>query len=161
MNIINFTEAHAAQAIFMLPVGAGGNRYSGRIRWAKKWDWGVGNVIARRLRRHRFSGWETVVVAMVNGEYAGFCALEKKDGYGTDLDVSPFVTAVYVDPKFRGRGLVGNVLDAACGFARSLGFDAVYLISSHQGLYEKYGFAQFTQTVVKTGKTEPVFRKTL
>jgi len=147
--------------MYVLPAGAGGNRYSGLIRWAKTWDWGVGEVIARRLRRHRFSDWEAAVAAMVNGEYAGFCVLEKKDGYGTGLDVSPFITAVYVDPKFRGRGVVGNVLGAACGYARSLGFDAVYLISSTQGLYEKYGFAQCTQTVTITGKTEPVFRKTL
>ena len=143
----------------VLPIGKGTVRCSRLIRWAKKWDWGVGDVVARRLRRHQFSDWEAAVIATVDGEHAGFCLLEKKDGYGTDLDFSPFITAVYVDPKFRGRGVVGQVLDAVCDYARSLGFDAAYLISNWQGLYEKYGFAQFTQTVTISGSTEPVFRK--
>ena len=99
------------------------------IRWAETWDWGVGAIFAGQLRGKCFTDWEAVVAAMSDEKFAGICTLVKEDNYGTDLDftrIKPFIGAVYVDPEFRGRRVCGKVLDAACDYARSLGFDAVY-----------------------------------
>jgi GNAT superfamily N-acetyltransferase len=134
---------------------------SGIIVWAKTWDWGVGEILAARLESNDFEDFETAFAATVGGKYAGLCVLEKTDDYGTDINYSPFITAVYVDPKFRSRHFTEKLLDAACDYARTLGFPAVYLISNEHGLYEKYGFEVFEQTVTITGGTEPVYRKLL
>lgn len=151
--------------IIELPVGNKTVDCSDIIEWAKMWDWGnVGEIIAERLRSGGYSDWEYAFAAIIDGKYAGFCELVKKDGYGTDIDfthITPFIGAVYVDPQFRGRRIIGKLLDAACDYARSLKFDAVYLISSHVGLYEKYGFEKFTRTITLSGTTESVYKRGL
>jgi N-acetylglutamate synthase-like GNAT family acetyltransferase len=127
------------------------------------WDWGVGEIVAKRLSDNAFNDWESIVVATINSQYAGLCIIEKKDDWGTDLDIAltPFITAVYVDPKFRGRRISEKLLITACDFLRALRFDTVYLISSQKGFYEKFGFKKFTQTVTTLGTTEPVYKKCL
>ena len=149
--------------ILALPVGNKIIDCSGIIQWAKMWDWGVGEIVAERLSNNNFTDWETAFIITVHEQYAGLCILEKNDGWGTDLDPSltPFITAVYIDPKFRGRHLSEKLLDASCDFARTLGFDVVYLISSQQGFYEKFGFEKFVQTVTLMGTMEPVYKKHL
>ncbi|MCL2003287.1 MAG: GNAT family N-acetyltransferase [Oscillospiraceae bacterium] len=133
------------------------------IQWATKWDWGVGKIVAGRLTNKDFNDWETIVVLTIDEQYAGFCILEKKDSWGTDIDSSltPFITAVYVDPKFRGRRLSKILLKSASDVANSLGFGAVYLISSQQEFYEKFGFEKYVQTVTLSGSIEAVYKKSI
>ncbi|MDR1688485.1 MAG: GNAT family N-acetyltransferase [Clostridiales bacterium] len=149
------------QKIEILPVGSKTVDCAAIIQWAETWDWGVGNVVAGRLNVNEFDGWEAAIVLTVDEQYAGFCFLEKHDAWGTDLDpaITPFITAVYIDPRFRGRRLSEKLLNAAFGYARSLEFEAVYLISGEKGFYEKYGFEKFAQTVTRRSTTEPVYRR--
>ncbi len=76
-----------------------------------------------------------------------------------DSTLTPFITAIYIDPKFRGRYLSEKLLNAAFDFVHSIGFNAVYLISGEKGLYEKYGFVECALTTTLSGTTEPVFKK--
>lgn len=147
--------------ITALPVGNKMVDCSGITKWAETWDWGVGKIVANRLTNNEFKDWETVIVLTVDEQYAGFCILEKKDDWGTDIDpiLSPYITAVYIDPKFRGRRLSKNLLDAASDVSRSLGFSAVYLISSQQEFYERFGYKKFAQTVTLSGSIESVYKK--
>ena len=148
--------------ISALPVGNKTVECSGIIQWAEMWDWGVGKIVANRLEQNAFNALDTIFAMTIDEQYVGFCILEEKDDWATGLDLfTPFITAVYVDPKFRGQHLSEKLLDAACDFARSLGFNAVYLISNHQGFYEKFGFEKFTQTVTLSGETEPVYKRCL
>lgn len=145
----------------VLPIGNKQVDCSGIIQWAKSWDWGVGEIVANRLTNNEFNDWEKVVVLKIDEQYVGFCILEKKDDWGTDIapTLTPFITAVYIDPKFRGRRLSKNLLEAACDVARSLGFGAVYLISSEQEFYERFGFEKFVQTITLSGSMESVYKK--
>ncbi|MDR0288012.1 MAG: GNAT family N-acetyltransferase [Clostridiales bacterium] len=150
--------------IYLLPVGNIATRCPDIVQWAENWDWNVGKSVADRLRHCDYSGWECAFVAIINGQYAGFCHLKKKDEYGMDIDfthITPFIGAVYVDPQFRGRRVSENLVKVACDYACSCGFSAVYLISSHVGLYEKYGFKEYRQIVTRSGSTEMLFQKEL
>jgi len=133
------------------------------IQWATTWDWGVGKIVAGRLSKKNFNDWETVVVLTIDEQYAGFCILEKKDDWGTDIDsaLTPFITAVYIDPKFRGNRMSEILLKSASNVAHSLGFSSVYLISSQQAFYEKYGFEKYIQTVTLSGSIEAVYKKSI
>jgi len=137
--------------------------YSDVIQWAEKWDWGVGEIVAKRLCKRSFKDEDSAIVLTINEKLAGFCLLEKTDSWGTDLDdtLTPFITAMYIDPQYRGQKLSKILIEAACNAAYSFSFNAVYLISSQQGYYEKFGFEIFAQTVTQLGETEPVFRKYL
>jgi GNAT superfamily N-acetyltransferase len=149
--------------ISTLHVGNNKTDCSNIIQWAETWDWGVGSIVAKRLSGNSFSDWETVIVAAVGGHSAGMCILEKKDSYGIDLDLSltPYITALYVDPEYRGQRISEKLLGVTCNYARSLGFDSVYLISNEKGFYEKYNFVKFSQTLTAYGRIEPVYRKKL
>ena len=147
--------------ITILPVGKKIIDCSGLIQWAETWDWGVGEIVAKRLTNNEFNDWETVVVLTINKQYAGFCILEKKDDWGIDIDpaLTPFITAVYIDPKFRGRRLSEELLEAACDVVRLLKFNATYLISSTEDFYEKLGFKKIAQTITLSGSLESVYEK--
>lgn len=149
--------------IFSLSVGDKSVDCSNIIEWAEKWDWSVGEIVAKRLRNNEFMDWESIIILTRDGQYAGLCILEKKDGWGTDLDdlLTPFITAFYIDPQFRGQNLSKKLIGAACDYAYSIGFKIVYLISNEQEFYEKFGFEIFTQTVTLSGETEPVYQKHL
>jgi GNAT superfamily N-acetyltransferase len=131
------------------------------ISWAKTWDWGVGKILAERIRGGLFTDIDVAFVATIAGEYAGICLLEKSDNYGLTPEFSPFITTVYTDPKFRGQHISEKVVATACDYALTLGFGVIYLISNEQGLYEKYGFEQFAQTLTLSGSNEPIYRKYL
>ena len=67
-------------------------------------------------------------------------------------DLSPWLANVYVDEPFRkggyGRQMLSTVLENA---RANLQTDAVYLYTSHQGLYEKFGwtFVEEVDTFLK------------
>lgn len=55
-------------------------------------------------------------------------------------DSSPNICAVYVEEEFRKRGIAGQLLNAVCEDMHTLGVDTLYLVTDHQGFYERYGF---------------------
>ncbi|MCL1831189.1 MAG: GNAT family N-acetyltransferase [Oscillospiraceae bacterium] len=133
------------------------------IEWTKTWDWEVGKIIASRVENNNYSENSVAFVLTLNRQYAGLCILEARDEYSMDVDgeLTPFITAVYVSKEYRGQRMGEKLLLVACNTARSLGFDSVYLISNERGYYEKYGFTQYTMTNTKSGRVEPVFKKSL
>lgn len=158
-DIVNDDEVR----ISAVPAGGKSIDLCGIAQWAEAWDWPVGKIVAKRLLCDGFSDGDTALIATVGAQKAGFCVLEKSDAYGTDLapGLTPFITAVYVDPKHRGYRISQKILDAACVYAQSLGFDAAYLISGERNFYEKYGFEKFAHTTTLSGRTEPIYRKKL
>lgn len=147
--------------ITILPIGNKTVDCSDIIDWAKTWDWSVGETVARRLTKKEFTDWETAFAITVKEQYIGLCILEKKDSWGTDLPttLTPFITVLYIDPKYRGQRLSETLLQVASDFTRTLGFDIVYLISNEKGFYEKFGFEQFAQTVTLAGTIESIYKK--
>jgi len=53
---------------------------------------------------------------------------------------SPWLSTMFVDSAYRGRGLCGLLIEGAVEYARSQGFRRVYLPTEIVGLYERYGF---------------------
>ncbi len=58
-------------------------------------------------------------------------------------DLSPNVCAVYVEPDFRCRGIAGEMLRFICRDMKELGIDTLYLLTDHNGFYERYGWEFF------------------
>lgn len=57
------------------------------------------------------------------------------------LPYTPYIGFVFADKAFRGNRLSQRLTEYAMDYLKDLGFKAVYLISDHVRLYEKYGFA--------------------
>ncbi len=69
-------------------------------------------------------------------------------------DLSPNVCAVYVEPDYRGRGIAGKLLDMAVEAMRKKGISPLYLLTGHQGFYERYGW-QFLTMALGEGDEHP------
>lgn len=76
-----------------------------------------------------------------------------------EFDGSAALTALWVDPGFRGQGVGSALVDAAEGWARGKGFNAVLLWVTEvnedaRRLYEHHGFAR-TGRVIEVRPGEP------
>ncbi len=69
-------------------------------------------------------------------------------------DLSPNVCAVYVEPAYRNRGIAGRLLDLAVDRMRKKAITPLYLLTGHQGFYERYGW-QFLTMVQGDGDQQP------
>lgn len=80
------------------------------------------------------------LVARVNGEIRGCCALAVRTGYGE-------VKSMFVDPQARGLGLAGQLLEHIQSVARSeklavLRLETGDLLHSAHRVYERNGFVK-------------------
>ncbi len=55
-------------------------------------------------------------------------------------DLYPWLCALYIEKDHRGHGYGTWLIDKAKEDTKSIGFDTLYLSTSHVGYYEKYGF---------------------
>ncbi len=55
-------------------------------------------------------------------------------------DLSPNLCALFVEERFRNRGLATQLLDAARTYVGAHGIDSLYLITDHTNFYEKLGW---------------------
>ena len=69
-------------------------------------------------------------------------------------DLSPNVCAVYTEPDARGRGIAGALLNFTCEDMKDKGIEALYLVTDHDGFYERYGWELFCM-VHSDGEDEP------
>lgn len=56
-------------------------------------------------------------------------------------DLAPNICAVYVEEAYRGRKFSERLLDRALNYLHDSGIESVYLITGHNGLYEKFGWS--------------------
>lgn len=55
-------------------------------------------------------------------------------------DLSPNVCAVYTEEEHRNKGIAGNMLNMAVNDLKSKGITPIYLVTDHEGFYERYGW---------------------
>ena len=55
-------------------------------------------------------------------------------------DLTPNVCAVYTEEGYRCRGIAGNLLNMAVSDMKAKGITPVYLVTDHEGFYERYGW---------------------
>lgn len=55
-------------------------------------------------------------------------------------DLTPNVCAVFTEPAYRNRGLAGRLLRRVCEDMAAHGIGTLYLLTDHEGFYERYGW---------------------
>ena len=131
------------------------------IRFARNCSWKAGPYLAGRMRKNEFKGWECVIVAVEHGHIAGFCTFSEKDELSDQYSFSPFIGFVFVDEKYRGMRLSGQMIDHVVSYAKELGYQTIYIMSGEHGLYEKYGFEKIGDYETICGTTEQLFQRTI
>ena len=120
------------------------------ISLAKNCSWKAGSFLARQMQDNEFKEWERVCAVCANGRVAGFSTFTEKDELSEQYDFTPFIGFVFVDEQYRGKRLSEKMIQSIISYAKELGYEKVYIMSSETGLYEKYGF-------VKLGDYETIY----
>ena len=124
-------------------------------------DWRAGQYLRRVLAEGRFyetSGEKAKLLLLADGmNLAAFCVYAERDNI-PDTDLTPWAGFVYTFPAYRGRRLAGKLLSRVKETAREDGFDAVYLSTREEGLYEKYGAKRFAVMKDAEGQDNDIFR---
>ncbi len=55
-------------------------------------------------------------------------------------DLAPNICAVFTEENFRRQGIAGRLLNMAVEDLRLKGVSPVYLLTDHEGFYERYGW---------------------
>ena len=99
-------------------------------------------------------------VALEDGVITGGVGVIEND-FHVRRDLSPNVCALYVEPRRRGLGLAGALLEHVRRDMAALGVATLYLITDHDALYERLGW-EFMAMVNCTDGSAParLYRRT-
>ncbi len=64
---------------------------------------------------------------------------------------------MFIDEAYRGHRLSQKLIEYAMKYLKSIGFDKVYIVSNHENLYEKYGFAVIGRKIASWGSEEKIY----
>lgn len=76
-------------------------------------------------------------------------------------DLYPWLAALYIDEKERGRELGRRLLEHGEKEAANLGFEALYLSTGHDGYYERYGWKRIEDGYEPDGSATRIYEKDL
>ncbi len=114
------------------------------IELSENCSWGAGTNLGSRMRSNDFEDFECPFVAIEDDKVIGFCTLTKTD-YIPNCSYTPWIGFVFVDEFYRGRRISQKMINEVLKYAKSKGFDKVYLSTGEKNLYEKYGFVVVDQ----------------
>ena len=106
------------------------------ISFAENCSWKAGPYLAKMMRNKEFSETERVFVASEGEEIIGYCTFAKKDELPDDAPYTPFIGFVFVDEKSRGKRVSERMINVASDYARSIGYERIYIMSGEQGRME-------------------------
>lgn len=104
-------------------------------------------------------------MALVEGKPAGMIRLKKRDHIERE-DLKPWLSSLYVHPRYRGAGLSNALCDTVEDAAKNIyGYDRIYLFTGGAaGLYEKRGYKHIGTVEDRSGfhkNGEPLMMKML
>ena len=106
-------------------------------------DWRAGKYLAELLEKgslRQLCGENTEVLLLTeNDSLLSFCTLAETDEIA-DSGLSPWIGFVYTFPEYRGKRLIGQLIERACEIAAMSGQKAIYVSTNQPGLYEHFGF---------------------
>ena len=118
--------------------------------------WGIPEEAYRTSMEESLTGKTPVprwYLAFDGERIVGGCGVIEND-FHPRIDLTPNVCAVVVDEAYRGRGIAGSLLDAACRDMAGRGVRTLYLLTDHIGFYERYGW-EFLCKVTGNGESKP------
>ncbi len=115
-----------------------------------------------RIRQDAFSLYgEAAVIAFWKGTPAGMGFLERT-GANEYPELTPWISGVYVEPEFRGKGIARELMNVLEDLAYDAGNTEVHLhTSTAKSLYEKLGWHAIASYEHKETGLHTVMRKAL
>ncbi|WP_282926320.1 GNAT family N-acetyltransferase [Helcococcus kunzii] len=106
-------------------------------------EWPAGPYLAKLIKENdfyeKYGDQAQLFFYIEKNEPLAFGGLVEQD-YLPKPDLKPWIALIYVDPKSRGQRLSEKMVTYLEKQAKDQGYNKVYLVSRHKGLYEKYGY---------------------
>lgn len=128
------------------------------IEYMENCSWKAGYSLATKIKNHYFKDWERVFIIKDNKNIAGFCTFSAKDGI-EHVSYSPYIGYIFVDERYRGKRISLKLIEHCIEYARELEFEYVYIVSDHDGLYEKFDFKVIDIVQDDKGRLEKIYMK--
>jgi predicted N-acetyltransferase YhbS len=128
------------------------------IDFVKYSSWRESPIIAEYWGKNPFLDMERIFVAYENNNIIGHCSFSKTDAV-PDVEYTPYIQAVFVNEKFRGKRISEELILHAINYAKTLGYKKVYIVSAHKNFYEKYGFEKIDEKNDYKGELQSIFCK--
>jgi len=126
------------------------------IDFVKKSSWRESPIIAKNWEENNYLDWERVFAAIENNNIIGHCSLNEKDSV-PDVEYTPYIQSIFVAEQFRGNRVSEKLILHAMSYAKTLGFEKVYIVSDHKNFYEKYGFVKIDEKNDYRGEPQSIF----
>jgi len=126
------------------------------IKLAEQCTWSAGPNLAKRMKENDFYDFECPFAAVENNQVIGFCVITKTD-YIPDCAYTPWIGFVFVAEQARGKRVSQKMVEAVLAYAKTKGFEKIYVCTEEEGLYEKYGFVQIDSLKSYDDTMETIF----
>ncbi|MBA2795607.1 GNAT family N-acetyltransferase [Streptococcus porcinus] len=105
-------------------------------------EWKAGPHLAQRVKDNNLASYdEIIVLTTLDDQLIGFGAYLETDILDkADYPFGPFVSTIYVTPKYRGQGISYQLINNLLQVAKKNKREQLYVVTEHTGLYEKNGF---------------------
>lgn len=133
--------------------------------WQKSLDyikicsWSAKHSLLKKLASNEYRAWERLFIVEENDKIVAYCMFAMEDGI--HVAYYPFISYVFVGEMARGRRISEKMIDACIAYAKELNFTTVYVVSNHNGLYEKYGFEIFDHQPNRRDEIQKVYKRNI
>ena len=108
-------------------------------------DWNAGKILYKVIEsnsiKEKLGDDANIFYSKEGQDFVGFFTIVNQD-YISLPELEPFIAMVWVDPKYRGRGISRKFIDHA---EKIIGKGPVHILTQHKGLYEKMGYKLIDQ----------------
>ena len=131
------------------------------IIFAENCSWKAGSYLAKRMRNNEFEEIERVIIATERNKPVAFCTFSLRDELPEGSEYTPFIGFMFVDERCRGQRVSEKLIEVASEYAKTIGYETIYIMSGEVGLYEKYGFEKISDEETIYGTVDQLFQKRL
>lgn len=96
---------------------------------------------------------------MLKGEEIVGCSALVTNDFNSRHDLWPWLAGLYIEESERGKGLGSLLMLHLEEEAAKAGYNDIYLITSHDGYYEKYGWTRMEDCYEPNGETTRLYTK--
>lgn len=147
--------------VHIIPLDASDVRYAETAELARTCSFqGSGAYLCSLMLDGSISEYEKVFAAVEDDSVVGFCTLVKESC--CESDDEPWLVFLFVNERYRSRSIARVLVDTVCDYAKSLGFEQIFLCTaSHRGYYEKLGFSFVCNSKISENTMGTVMKKSL
>lgn len=138
------------------------------LKYLQDAKWGAGKFLHKYLKagtfHERFGAYAQLFFAQTGQEEStpiiGFGALVDQD-FIPIARYRPWVAFIYVDSAHRKQGLSRKIVSFLEAHAVAHGWEEVYIVTQHEGLYERFGYSFIEQVAEPVHERDYVYHKSL